>query len=77
MKIDTLTSLTLNPFWLSEIIGHFNEGYGNNAPFELTYLVLPLVLRENTRIKLSQLNNKSTIYSAFLDSKEKRIKITA
>ncbi len=77
MKIETLTTLTLNPFWLSEIIGNFNEGYGNNAPFELTYLVIPLILRENTRVKLSLLNINSTIYSAFLDSKEKRVIITA
>jgi len=56
---------------------HFIEGYGNDAPFELAYLVLPLVLREESRSALCRLNKTSTIYSAFLDGKEKRIRITA
>jgi hypothetical protein len=77
LKISEIEELSLNPFWLSKLISHFNEGYGGNAPFELVYLLFPLVLRERTRNKLSTLNRSSNIYSALLDDKEKRILISA
>ena len=75
MKIDERHTLASNPFWLSELIGFFNQGYGDKAPFELVYLTAPLILRQESRKKISSLNSTSTIYSAFLESKEKRTKI--
>lgn len=75
MKISDRVMLASNPFWVSELIGFFNHGYGGRAPFELVYLLVPLVLRKNTRMGISALNSKSTIYSAFLDERNKRVRI--
>lgn len=75
LKINERFVLANNPFWVSELIGSFNQGYGGKAPFELVYLVVPLVLRKDSRKKISTLNNLSTIYSAFLDGKDKRVRI--
>lgn len=77
MRISEIEKLSLNPFWLSKLICHFVEGYGKEAPFELTYMLLPLVLRQESRECLSKLNKNSTIYSAFLDHRDKRLNITA
>lgn len=77
MRISEIEKLSLSPFWLSKLIFHFVEGYGKETPFELTYMLLPLVLRQESREVLSNLNKNSTIYSAFLDHREKRLKITA
>lgn len=77
MKINEIETLSLNPYWLSNIICHFIEGYGNHSPFELIYLAAPLILRGESRDALCKLNKTSTIYSAFLDDKDKRKKITA
>lgn len=75
MKISDRVALASNPFWVSELVGFFNYGYGGRVPFELVYLLAPLVLRKDTRQGISTLNSQSTIYSAFLDAKEKRIRI--
>lgn len=75
MKISDRVMLASNPFWVSELIGFFNQGYGGRAPFELVYLIAPLVLRKDTRGGISALNSQSTIYSAFLDTRDKRMKI--
>lgn len=75
MKIDDRLVLASNPFWVAELIGFFNHGYGGEVPFELVYLLPPLTLRKDSRQCISSLNSKSTIYSAFLDSKEKRSRI--
>ncbi len=77
LKISEIEKLSLNPYWLSNIICHFIEGYGNKAPFELVYLAIPLILRGEPRNGLCKLNTTSTIYSAFLDDKDKRKRITA
>lgn len=77
MRISEIEKLSLNPFWLSKLICYFVEGYGKETPFELTYMLIPLVLREESREALSKLNKNSTIYSAFLDHREKRQRITA
>tara|TARA_B100001063_G_C16701102_1_gene522609 strand:+ start:289 stop:753 length:465 start_codon:yes stop_codon:yes gene_type:complete len=77
LKISEIEQLSLSPFWLSKLISHFVEGYGKETPFELTYILLPLVLRQESREALSKLNANSTIYSAFLDHRDKRLNITA
>lgn len=75
MKISEREALASNPFWISSLIGHFNQGYGGDAPFELIYLLPPLALRKISRKSVSTLNSSSTIYSAFLDNKEKRMRV--
>lgn len=75
MRIDEKVIFNSNPFWLSELVGYFNEGYGGNAPFELVYLIPPLLLRKEARRRVGSLNANSTIDSAFLDSKDKRARI--
>jgi len=75
--INNKITLALSPYWLADLIEHFVEGYGKPAPFQLSYLVIPLVLRRDSRDPLSSLKSTSTIYSAFLDSTEKRKRITA
>lgn len=77
MKVSEIETLLLSPFWLSKLIGYFVEGYGKETPFELIYILLPLVLRHESREALSNLNSNSTIYSAFLDDKDKRLGISA
>jgi len=75
LKINDRVILASNPFWVSELIGFFNQGYGGSAPFELAYLIPPLTLRRDSRKSISDLKSTSTIYSAFLDGKEKRMRI--
>ncbi len=75
MNIDERALLASNSFWVSELIGFFNQGYGGRVPFELVYLLVPLALRKESRQGISSLNSRSTIYSAFLDNKEKRKRI--
>jgi hypothetical protein len=77
LKIREIEALTVNPFWLSKLLESFVDGYGNNTPFELTHLLFPFVLREKPRKELCKLNRNSTVYSAFLDHKDKRIRIFA
>lgn len=75
--INNKITLALSPYWLADLIEHFVEGYGKPTPFQLSYLMIPLVLRRDSRDPLSSLKSTSTIYSAFLDSTEKRKRITA
>lgn len=75
--INNKLTLALSPYWLADLIEHFVEGYGKPTPFQLSYLTIPLVLRRDSRHPLSSLKSTSTIYSAFLDSSEKRKRITA
>ncbi|UQS87913.1 DUF6521 family protein [Pseudomonas chlororaphis subsp. piscium] len=75
--INNKITLALSPYWLADFIEHFAQGYGRPAPFQLIFLIIPLVLRRDSRDPLSSLKNTSTIYSAFLDTSEKRKRITA
>lgn len=76
MRTDEKAIFNSNPFWLSELVGYFNQGYGGDAPFELVYLIPPLLLRKESRRRVGSLNTKSTIDSAFLDSKNKQAQIS-
>lgn len=75
--IDEKITLALSPFWLADFIEHFVYGYGKPVPFQLVYLMIPLVLRRDSRDPLVALKNTSTIYSAFLDTSEKRKRVLA
>ncbi|MGU3349381.1 three component ABC system middle component [Pseudomonas monsensis] len=75
--INNKLTLALSPYWLADLVEHFVEGYGKPTPFQLLYLTIPLVLRRDSRQPLSSLKSTSTIYSAFLDTSEKRKRITA
>jgi hypothetical protein len=75
--IDEKITLALSPFWLADFIEHFVHGYARPVPFQLVYLMIPLVLRRDSRDPLVSLKTTSTIYSAFLDSNEKRKRVTA
>ena len=75
--INNKLTLALSPYWLADLVEHFVEGYGKPTPFQLSYLTIPLVLRRDSRQPLSSLKSTSTIYSAFLDTSEKRKRITA
>ncbi len=75
--IEEKLTLSLNPFWLAELIEHFVDGYSKPTPFQLAFLMVPLVLRSESRLNLRNLNKNSTIYSAFLDSADKRKRVSA
>ncbi|HDR7993071.1 MULTISPECIES: three component ABC system middle component [Bacillus cereus group] len=74
MEIEHLKTLSLNPFLNSKIIRSFVSGYGKEyVNIELLYLVLPFVFDGYSREILTSVNKSSTIYTAFLNSPEKRI----
>lgn len=75
--IDEKITLALSPFWLADFIEHFVCGYGKPVPFQLVYLMIPLVLRRDSREPLVALKSTSTVYSAFLDTSEKRRRVLA
>ena len=75
--IDEKITLALSPFWLADFIEHFVFGYSKPVPFQLVYLMIPLVLRSDSRDPLVSLKSTSTVYSAFLDTSEKRKRVLA
>jgi sugar/nucleoside kinase (ribokinase family) len=77
LKTSDIEKLSLNHFWLCDLLRYFVTGYGKPVPLELCYLLFPLVLRDKQRKALASANVKSTIYSIFLDKKEKRSLLAA
>ncbi|WP_149086506.1 three component ABC system middle component [Pseudomonas prosekii] len=75
--IEEKITLALSPYWLADLIEHFVCGYGKPVPFQLVYLMIPLVLRRDSRDPLLALKNTSTVYSVFLDASEKRRRVLA
>ncbi|KMY03623.1 hypothetical protein V476_21840 [Pseudomonas syringae KCTC 12500] len=75
--IDEKITLALSPFWLADLIEQFVNGYAKPVPFQLVYLVVPLVLRRESRVPLASCKNTSTIYSAFLETANKRSRVSA
>ncbi len=73
MKLDDIEIIMYNPFFCSELLVHFLNGCQNKQiKNELIFLVLPFVLQENTRLVLNKVNNRSSLYSLFLNSENKQ-----
>lgn len=63
---DKIETLHINPFFCSHILVHFFSGFNaKEISIAPAYLVLPLVLFEPTNKKLNELNNRSSLASAF------------
>ncbi|CAG0937992.1 hypothetical protein BROC_00067 [Candidatus Brocadiaceae bacterium] len=69
--IDNIYALINNPFVLVDYIIEFYKNYRNhqNKDILLSYLILPLILYEPSRIKLKTSKSSSSLYS-FLKTQE-------
>ncbi len=67
--IDSIYNILNNPFKLMELIVCFYSSYKNREnDILLSYLVLPIVLNQNSRKKLLNLNKSSNLLSLTKDS---------
>ncbi|WIM38689.1 DUF6521 family protein [Paenibacillus sp. PK4536] len=72
--IDHIQNITYNPFFTSKIIHAFLTGYGEaEIPYNIIYIVLPIVYYLPSRKLLIVAKNTSTLRSLFVDDIAKSI----
>lgn len=70
--IDHIQNISLNPFYMSRIIHAFTTGYGKSGvPFNLIYIVLPLIYYRPSRNLLIKAQKRSSLRSLFVDDLDK------
>ncbi|WP_289137731.1 three component ABC system middle component [uncultured Brevibacillus sp.] len=73
--VDHIQSITLNPFFMSRIIHAFVSGYEKAEkeviPFNLLYIVLPIIYYRPSRKLLIKAQSRSSLRSLFVDDLEK------
>ena len=77
MKIESIINITENPFWISETLPYFFDGYAKDEiEIHVMYLILPFILTKSIRegILLSA-NSSSTFDSLFYAPSNKRKKV--
>lgn len=70
MGARTINEIIKSPFFASEIIFSFLEGYHKEIDYQLIYFILPIIYNGNCREKLNTANKKSSIYTLFSSSKK-------
>lgn len=68
--VDHIQNITLNPFFMSRIIHAFVTGYEKSVPFNLIYIVLPIIYYRPSRKLLVKAQSRSTLRSLFVDDVE-------
>ncbi|MGG4441365.1 three component ABC system middle component [Brevibacillus fortis] len=70
--IDHIQNITLNPFYMSRIIHAFISGYEKSVvPFNLLYIVLPIIYYRPSRKLLITAQSRSSLRSLFVDDVNK------
>ncbi|WP_458411534.1 three component ABC system middle component [Schinkia sp. CFF1] len=70
--VDHIQNITLNPFFMSRIIHAFISGYEKSAvPFNLIYIVLPIIYYRPSRNLLITAQSRSSLRTLFVDDVEK------
>lgn len=79
MNPQNIRSLKYSPFFVSEILHSFLDGAKRiderGAKFELIYLVIPFIMDDDFRKKLSSSNVNSTFKTAFLNNNRLKEKL--
>lgn len=70
--VDHIQNITLNPFFMSRIIHAFIAGYEKTVvPFNLIYIVLPIIYYRPSRKLLISAQSRSSLRSLFIDDVDK------
>jgi hypothetical protein len=70
--VDHIQNISLNPFFMSRIIHAFVTGYEKTVvPFNIIYIVLPIVFYRPSRNLLNKAQSRSSLRSLFVDDIEK------
>lgn len=70
--IDHIQNITLNPFFMSKIIHAFITGFEKPiVPFNILYIVLPIVYYRPSRKLLVTAQSRSSLRSLFVDDVDK------
>ncbi|MGQ3481113.1 three component ABC system middle component [Paenibacillus sp. TY11] len=70
--VDHIQNITLNPFFMSRIIHAFVSGYEKSGvPFNLLYIVLPIIYYRPSRKLLITAQSRSSLRSLFVDDVDK------
>ena len=71
-NVDHIQNITLNPFFMSRIIHAFITGYEKSVvPFNLLYIVLPIIYYRPSRKLLITAKSNSSLRTLFMDDVEK------
>lgn len=69
---DHIQNISLNPFFMSKLIHSFISGYQKEeVPFNLIYIVLPIIYYRPSRKLLITAQSRSSLRSLFVDDVEK------
>lgn len=69
--VDHIQNISLNPFFLSKVIHAFSAGYEKPVPFNLIFIVLPIIYYRPSRKLLITAQRRSSLRSLFVDDVEK------
>ncbi len=69
MSIKDLQTLSMNPHFYSLVLQSFLSGYGSSCELQKSFLVLPMILYEPIRTKLTTANSRSRMDTLFHTSK--------
>ncbi|MEK3968394.1 MULTISPECIES: three component ABC system middle component [unclassified Paenibacillus] len=71
-NVDHIENITLNPFFMSRIIHAFIMGFEKSVvPFNVLYIVLPIIYYRPSRNLLITAQSRSSLRSLFVDNVER------